>query len=111
MKKKPLGIALNAIPVLIMISFVVLIKNEYILAAVYIVSIAVLLFLKHERIDFIAFVFGIIVMTFFEYLFVSTGAETFTQTGLFGAMPLWLPLLWGYGFVAIRRGVSILSEG
>lgn len=110
MKKKPLGIALNATPIIIMIALVVLVTNEYVLTAVYVVLIAALLLIKHERIDFIALVFGLIVMTCFEYIFVSTGVEVFSRASLFGSMPLWLPLLWGYGFVAIRRGVSILSE-
>jgi hypothetical protein len=25
-------------------------------------------------------------------------------------MPLWLPFLWGYGFVAIKRSIEILSR-
>ena len=110
MDKKPFGIALNAVPMLIMISLIVLVESEYALAILYVVFIAALLLIKHERIDFIAFFFGLIVMTFLEYLFVNTGVEKFTQESLFGSMPLWLPLLWGYGFVAIRRGVSILSK-
>jgi hypothetical protein len=25
-------------------------------------------------------------------------------------MPLWLPLLWGYGFIGIKRGVEIIDK-
>jgi len=35
--------------------------------------------------------------------------ETFVRNSLFGLMPLWLPFLWGYGFVAIKRGIKILE--
>ncbi len=44
-----------------------------------------------------------------EYFFISTGVETFIRNSLFGVMPLWLPILWGYGFIAIRRGVEALT--
>jgi hypothetical protein len=45
-----------------------------------------------------------------EYLFIKTGVETFNRTTLFGLMPLWLPFLWAYGFVAIKRSTEILSK-
>jgi hypothetical protein len=49
-------------------------------------------------------------MIFFEYLFISTGVETFNRNSLFGIMPLWLPLLWAYAFVAIKRSVILLNS-
>jgi len=56
------------------------------------------------------FLFGFITMIVFEYLFVSTGVESFVRNSLLGIMPLWLPFLWGYGFVAIKRSVEILDN-
>lgn len=56
----------------------------------------------------VALVFGFVVITFFEYIFVSTGVETFVRNSLFGIIPLWLPFLWAYGFVAIKRSVTLL---
>ena len=44
-----------------------------------------------------------------EMIFISTGVEIFVRNTLFGLMPLWLPFLWGYGFVAIKRGIKILE--
>ncbi|MCL5438769.1 MAG: hypothetical protein M1268_02135 [Patescibacteria group bacterium] len=66
--------------------------------------------IKFESKDILFFIFGFCVMVIFEYLFVSTGAETFSRNSLFGLMPLWLPFLWGYGFVAIKRSVNILNK-
>lgn len=60
--------------------------------------------------DGIIFIFGFCAMIFFEYIFISTGVETFVRNSLFGSMPLWLPFLWGYGFVAIKDGVKILEQ-
>jgi hypothetical protein len=45
-----------------------------------------------------------------EYFFISTGVETFARNSLFGLMPLWLPFLWAYAFVVIKRAVIILSK-
>ncbi len=45
-----------------------------------------------------------------EYVFCSTGVETFVRNSLFGLMPIWLPFLWGYGFIAIKRSVLILDK-
>ena len=45
-----------------------------------------------------------------EAFFISTGVETFTRTSLLGIMPLWLPVLWGYAFVAIKRAILILDQ-
>ncbi len=53
---------------------------------------------------------GLIAITLSEYFFINTGVETFARQSLFGVMPLWLPLLWGYGFVAIKRSVKIIEK-
>ena len=54
-------------------------------------------------------VFGFFAMIASEYLFISTGVEKFERNSLLGLMPLWLPFLWAYGFVAIKRAISILG--
>jgi len=74
------------------------------------VIILITLVIKHDSKDFLALFFGLFVITFFEYIFVKTGVETFNRQTLFGLMPLWLPILWGYGFVAIKRAIIILNK-
>lgn len=102
-------IFLNSLPVLIMIGLIPLIKNDLILTLFYIAIIILSLFIKKEKNDFSVFMFGFIMMIIFESIFISTGVETFIRNSLFGIMPLWLPFLWGYGFIAIKRGVKILD--
>ena len=70
----------------------------------------IIIFLKCKKNDLIALFFGLIVITFFEYIFVSTGVEIFTRNSLLGIMPLWLPFLWAYGFVAIKKSLEILNN-
>jgi len=101
-------ILLNAIPMLIMINLIPIIGNDYILAGVYILIIVAAFLIRYEKEDAAFFMFGFFIMTFSEYLFISTGVETFVRRSLFGIMPVWLPLLWAYGFVAMKRAVRIL---
>lgn len=93
-----------------MIGLIPLIANDYILALVYFGIIVVSLLAKKTANDFLVLVFGFFVMIASEYLFVSTGVETFTRNSLLGLMPIWLPFLWAYGFVAIKRSVEILNS-
>lgn len=101
---------INAIPVLLMIALILVIASDYLLVIVYLAIISLAFVVKCERNELGIFVAGFVLMIVFEYLFVTTKVETFARNSLFGLMPLWLPLLWGYGFVAIKRGVRILDK-
>ncbi len=107
--KKSLHILLNALPILVMIGLIPLVSDDLLLTVLYVIIIAVALAIKREKNDFIFLVFGCFAMTVSEYLFISTGVETFERNSLFGLMPIWLPLLWAYGFVAIKRAARILD--
>lgn len=109
MARKIRKIFFEALPALVMLGLIPLIKNDYNLSLVYIVIISLSFYLKKEKYDFFVFVFGFVVMTIFENLFVKTGVETFQRNSLFGIMPLWLPLLWGYGFVVIKRAINVID--
>ena len=100
----------NALPILILISLIPLIQSDYWLVLAYVIIIAVLFLLKRLPNDLLVFVFGLVAMTVFETIFISTGVETFNRVSLFGLMPVWLPLLWAYGFVAIKRSIEILNK-
>lgn len=108
MIKKIKSLLLLSIPALLMIALVPFITNDYLLTVIYLLIIGIIFLIKHDAKDFLALFFGLFVITFFEYIFVKTGVETFNRHTLFGLMPLWLPILWGYGFVAIKRAIEIL---
>ncbi|MBU6323091.1 MAG: DUF2878 family protein [Patescibacteria group bacterium] len=91
---------------LVLIPFV---GDEYLLTVIFACIIALAFIVRRARHDLAAFVAGLALMTAAEYLFVSTGVETFTHHTLFGLMPLWLPLLWAYGFVVIKRILHALD--
>lgn len=92
-----------------MIGLIPVVGNDYWLALIYCLIIAVSFWIKHEKNEHIILIFGFFAMIVSEYIFVSTGVETFKRNTLFGLMPIWLPFLWGYAFVAIKRGVKLLE--
>ena len=110
LKNKTINIILNAIPVLLMIGLIPIIQNDYFLTVLYVGIVIASFLFKKEKGDILVFFFGFFIMTVCEVIFVSTGVETFVRNTLFGLMPLWLPFLWGYGFVAIKRALKILEQ-
>lgn len=108
--KKVSNIFINSIPILIMIGLIPFVPNDYVLTLLYIAIITTALFIKRTKNDFMVLIFGFLIITFMEFLFTSTGVETFTRTSLLWSMPVWLPFLWAYGFVAIKRSIEILNN-
>lgn len=107
---KILPIFIQSLPILLMIALIPMVANDYLLTALYVVIIAIALYIKLEKNDITILLFGFAIMIVFEYIFISTGVEKFVRNSLFGLMPLWLPFLWAYGFVAIKRGIKILEK-
>ncbi len=107
--KAPRIILSNAIPIIVMIGLIPFVQNDVLLTAIYIVIIGISFFVKREKNDGIIFLFGLVGLFVSEYFFISTGVETFNRHSLFGIMPLWLPVLWGYAFIGIKRGVNALA--
>jgi hypothetical protein len=96
----------NALPIIVMIALIPLIQNDVVLTAIYIVFILAALAMRQDKKDLVFLIFGFVTLFFSEYLFISTGVETFERRSLLGIMPLWLPFLWAYVFIAIRRMVA-----
>ena len=103
-------IFINFIPILLMIGLIPVIKNDYILTLFYVFISVVAFALKYEKREYLFYLFGFFGMIASEYLFISTGVETFNRNSLFGLMPIWLPFLWGYSFVVMKKAVSILEK-
>ena len=93
-----------------MIGLIPFVSNDYLLSAIYIFIILIAFLIKREKNDSLFFVLGFVLMIIFEYFFISTGVETFTRNTLLNVMPIWLPISWAYGFVAIKRTVRILDS-
>lgn len=107
--KKAKQIFINSLPILLMIGLIPLIINDYWLTLIYLLIIFIALAIKKDKNDLLIFIFGFCFMIISESLFISTGVEVFQRNSLFGLMPLWLPFLWGYGFIVIKRISEILN--
>ena len=101
-------ILIQAIPIILMIILIPIIENDYLLASIYLIIIGGALSIKYEKRDYIFLIFGFCVISISEYLFIQTGVESFNRKSLLGVMPIWLPLLWAYAFIAIKRGIDII---
>lgn len=106
---KFLKILLNLIPIILMLISIPIIKNDYLLALIYVIMILMFLLIKYEDRDLLFLIIGLIGMFLGEFFFLKTNVETFNRTSLLGIMPLWLPLLWAYVFVTIKRIINILK--
>ncbi|OGZ05389.1 MAG: hypothetical protein A3C93_05070 [Candidatus Lloydbacteria bacterium RIFCSPHIGHO2_02_FULL_54_17] len=106
---KFLSVAFNIVPIVVMVGCIPLVTNDFVLAGIYGLVSVVALAYRRQRGDLTVFVFGFFAMTVSEYFFIATGVETFNRVSFLGVMPLWLPFLWAYGFVAMKRAVVILG--
>jgi len=93
-----------------MVGLIPLISNDFVLMAVFGLVISVSFLVKRQKNEWLIFIAGFLLMIFFEYIFILTGVEVFYRNTLFGIMPIWLPFLWAYGFVAIGRATKILDK-
>ena len=93
-----------------MIGLIPLISNDYILTGLYIIITICSILIHREKNDGLFYIVGFCFMLISESIFISTGVETFQRNSLFGIMPLWLPFLWAYGFIAIKRAIYILDK-
>lgn len=100
---------LNLIPIVVMVVCIPLFTDDFLLTGFYVLIIVTALMSWRKRGDITMLLFGFFVMTASEYFFLMTGVETFNRASLFGVMPLWLPVLWAYGFVVIKRAIKILD--
>lgn len=98
----------ETLPIVLMIGLIPFVLNDYILTALYVSIIIVALLIKREKHDLLILSVGFFIMILSETFFITTGVETFLRHSLFGIMPLWLPFLWAYAFIVMRRALAIL---
>ena len=106
---KIINILLNLIPIILMLILIRIMENDYLLTLIYILIIILSFIFKYETKDLLFLFIGLIVMTIGKYFFIKTNVETFNRNTLFNIMPLWLPFLWAYVFVTIKRSINILK--
>ena len=91
-----------------MILLIPFVKNDYFLAVIYLVFIFSALVVKRDKADYILLTIGFFGLMAGEYLFIHMGVETFSRQTLLGVMPFWLPFLWAFIFLSMKRAFWLI---
>ena len=85
-------------------------QNNFLLLAIYLILTVVLILWRGDNTEFAIFAYGIIIGGIVEIIGTEvSGYQSFTNPNFFG-VPIWLPIVWGYGFVAMKRVGFILKN-
>jgi hypothetical protein len=85
-------------------------QNEFIVAG-WVVILTVFLFsLRYERKEWILFLIGLIAGIIAEVGGDMIAKMQYWNNGSLLGIPLWLPLLWAFGFIVIRRIGNMIVE-
>lgn len=78
-------------------------ENNILLFVLYFVLSLGLIFFHKDKTELVIFGYGIFIGALVEIIgtYVS-GYQSFTNPDFLG-IPVWLPIVWGYGFVAMKR--------
>jgi hypothetical protein len=84
--------------------------NNLLLAVLYVLAIVVFLKIEYHRGDIHALIIGCIVGFAVEAIGTSVaGYQSFANPDFFG-IPMWLPIVWGYGFLFMKRVGVIINN-
>lgn len=101
--KKILEIAKNSLVLFAMLIIFYFIKSEMWITIAMLALILISFKIRYEKGEWKIIVFGLILGFLFEIAGDAVyKLQNWNHNLLFG-IPLWLPLMWGYGFVLIRR--------
>ncbi len=104
MKKPLLKIISETLPILfgILLSYL-LWQNNFILLVSYLALSVALILYHDDKSEFLVLAYGILIGFTVEVLGTqSSRYQSFTNPDFLG-IPMWLPIAWGYGFVAMKR--------
>lgn len=98
-------------PLLIAFVIVWFIQQELVITLILFVLIGLSFKLSYEKNEWRLLIFGIILGIILEIGSDQILKLQFWSEGMLFGIPLWLPFMWGYGFVLIRRiGNLIVKE-
>ena len=84
-------------------------QNNLLLFIFYLFLTLLLIYFHKDKAEYFIFVYGILVGIVVEVIGTQiSGYQSFTKPD-FGGIPIWLPIAWGYGFVAMKRIGFILK--
>lgn len=85
-------------------------QNTLVLSLIYLAASLLLIYLHKDRTEFMIFLYGALIGSIVEVIGVNiSGYQSFSKPDILG-IPIWLPIVWGYGFVAIKRIGSAIKN-
>ena len=109
-KKKVMDILPILVSVIAGIFLFAFIKSESLLASGFILIIAANLIIKYHKGEFALLLAGMIIGLVMELIGdLLFKVQYWAHGSLFG-LPFWLPLMWGFGFIAIRRLGNVIVK-
>ena len=93
------------LPVWVMIATLFVTTNDYLITAFYALMGLAALINGNDKKEWGLYLLGFVLLSACELFFVSTGVETFNRKALIAGMPIWLPFLWAYAFILMRRAL------
>lgn len=84
-------------------------RNNFLLFVIYIFLILLLIYIHKDKSELVIFIYGVVIGTIIEVIGTQiSGYQSFAKPD-FGGIPVWLPVVWGYGFIAMKRIGLILK--
>lgn len=85
-------------------------ENSILLTFIYLALIGILLFIKYKPGDLFSLCYGAVLGFAIEVFETNiTRIHTFAHADFLG-MPMWMPIVWGYGFMLMKRIGIIIYE-
>ena len=97
--EKPL---LHSIILLLIFAIIFIIRNEIFIAIILLVFLIITFKIKYFKGEWALFILGVILGSIIELGGGPYKLQYWEQGSLLG-IPIWLPIIWGIGFIYIRR--------
>lgn len=106
------AICIETIPLLIAAGITYFLwENNALLTVIYLAFIGVLFLIKYQPGDLFAFCYGAVLGFTIEVFEINiTRIHTFAHADFLG-MPMWMPIVWGFGLMLMKRiGIIIYKD-
>lgn len=85
-------------------------QNNVLLFIIYFVLTLGLIYVHKDKTELIIFAYGAVIGAIVEIIGTRvSGYQSFIKPD-FGGIPMWLPIVWGYGFIAMER-IGFVIQG
>jgi hypothetical protein len=102
-------ILIELIPVIILLILICFFRTELEITIFAAIAMFAAFKIKYQKREIHLLLFGAIMGVIFESIGNSLLGQSWPQASFF-AIPIWLPLTWGYGFILIRRIGNIIIK-